>query len=100
MRRYATPAAQRVANNPLFVKDVTPWPINISWALLADRSSCFAGIDLALAFAAAVRGTQRGDQSEQFLRVFGGEAAADDVGTTWRQKYGCDVAVIGLFSDR
>jgi hypothetical protein len=50
VRRYATPAA-RIANNPLFVKDVTPWPINISWALLADRSSCFAGIDLALAFA-------------------------------------------------
>ena len=61
MRRYATPAA-RVANNPLFVKDVTPWPINISWALLADRSSCFAGIELALAFAPLSDGTPPDDQ--------------------------------------
>ncbi len=46
VRRYAAPAA-RVANNPLFLGDVTPWPANISWALLANRSSCFAGLELA-----------------------------------------------------
>ena len=91
VRRYATPAA-RIANNPLFVKDVTPWPINISWALLADRSSCFAGIDLALAFA-PLSVERRQAISEQFLRVFGGEAAADDV-HDMAAKYGCDVAVL------
>ena len=61
VRRYAPPAA-RVANNPLFVKDVTPWPVNISWALLANRSSCFAGLDLALALAPLLAGAPRGDQ--------------------------------------
>src|SRR5262249_40425150 len=40
VRRYAAPD-QRVGNNPLFLKDMTPWPVNISWALLANRSSCF-----------------------------------------------------------
>jgi hypothetical protein len=47
-RRYAGPAA-RIANNPRFLADLTPWPVNISWALLADRSSCFAGRDCARA---------------------------------------------------
>ena len=47
VRRHTTPA-ERVANNPLFMKDLTPWPVNISWALFADRRSCFAGSELAL----------------------------------------------------
>ena len=51
VRRHA-PAGARVANNPLFLQDLTPWPANISWALLADRSSCFAGRELAIPFAA------------------------------------------------
>ena len=34
----AAPAA-RIANNPLFLEDLTPWPVNISWALLSNRSS-------------------------------------------------------------
>ena len=33
VRRYASPAT-RVANNPLFLEDLTPWPANVSWALL------------------------------------------------------------------
>ena len=91
VRRHATPAA-RVANNPLFVKDVTPWPINISWALLADRSSCFAGIDMALAFA-PLPVERRQAIGAQFLRVFGGEAAPGDV-RDMAENYGCDVAVV------
>src|SRR5580692_11668466 len=50
VRRYAAPTA-RVANNPLFLQDLTPWPANMSWALWANRSSCFAGRELALALA-------------------------------------------------
>ena len=50
VRRHAAPAA-RIANNPDFLADLTPWPVNISWALLADRSSCFAGREMAIAFA-------------------------------------------------
>ena len=42
VRRHTAPAA-RIANNPRFLADLTPWPVNMSWALLANRSSCFAG---------------------------------------------------------
>lgn len=91
VRRYAPPAA-RVANNPLFVKDVTPWPVNISWALLANRSSCFAGRDMALAFA-PLPPERRAAINAQFVRVFAGGGTADDVHLMATQ-YGCDVAVV------
>jgi hypothetical protein len=91
VRRYAPPAA-RVANNPLFVKNVTPWPVNISWALLANRSSCFAGLDLALAFA-PLPPQRREAINSQFVRVFAGEGTADDVHDLATQ-HGCDVAVV------
>ncbi len=54
-RRHAAPAA-RIANNPLFLKDLTPWPVNISWALLSNRSSCFAGREIGDRGAAGLRG--------------------------------------------
>ena len=46
VRRHAGPA-DRVANNPLFLQEMTPWPGNISWALLSNRRSCYAGLNLA-----------------------------------------------------
>ena len=74
VRRYAPPAA-RVANNPLYLQDLTPWPVNASWALLADRSSCFAGRELALAFA-SLPAERREVINTQFIRVFDGKAQA------------------------
>ena len=50
VRRH-TPPGERVLDNPLFLADMTPWPVNISWALLADRRSCYAGSELAIPFA-------------------------------------------------
>ena len=91
VRRYASPAA-RVANNPLFLEDLLPWPVNISWALLANRSSCFAGRDLALAFAPLVP-ERREAINAQFVRVFAGEGTPDDV-NEMATKYGCEVAVV------
>ena len=29
---------ERIANNPAFMADVTAWPVNISWALMASLS--------------------------------------------------------------
>ena len=69
-RRHAGPAA-RVANNPHFLADLTPWPVNISWALLADRSSCFAGREMAIAFA-PLPPERRAEIDAEFLRVFDG----------------------------
>jgi hypothetical protein len=91
VRRHAPPAA-RVANNPLFLRDLTPWPVNISWALLANRSSCFAGREMALAFA-PLTAERREALNEQFVRVFAGRDAADDV-HEMAKKYACDVVVV------
>jgi hypothetical protein len=90
-RRHAAPTA-RVANNPLFLQDLTPWPGNLSWALLANRSSCFAGRELAIAYA-PLPPERREAINAQFLRVFGGEGTPDDV-RDLAAKYGCDVVVV------
>jgi hypothetical protein len=91
VRRYAGINA-RVANNPLFLQDLTPWPANISWALLADRSSCFAGRELAIPFA-ALPPERREAVDAQFIRVFAGQGTAADVDALAAQ-YGCDVIVL------
>jgi hypothetical protein len=91
VRRYAAPTA-RVANNPLFLQDLTPWPANISWALLANRSSCFAGRELALALA-PLSDRLREAINAQFVRVFAGEGTAEDL-SDMAKKYGCDVVVL------
>jgi hypothetical protein len=91
VRRYAGPSA-RVANNPLFLSGITAWPVNISWALLADRGSCFAGRELTLAYA-ALPSHRREAINAQFVRVFAGQGTQDDVGDL-AKTYGCDVIVV------
>jgi len=91
VRRYAPPTA-RVANNPLSLQDLTPWPANMSWALLANRSSCFAGRELALAFA-PLPPERREAINAQFIRVFAGQGAPGDVDDLAR-KFACDIVVV------
>jgi len=91
VRRYA-PANARVANNPLYLQDLTPWPGNMSWALLADRNSCFAGREMAIPFAPLLP-ERREAINSQFIRVFAGQAASADVDEL-ATKYGCDVVVV------
>jgi hypothetical protein len=91
VRRHAA-ADARVANNPLFLADLTPWPANMSWALLADRSSCFSGLELAIPFA-ALSPERRNAINDQFIRVFAGRAMPADAGE-FATKYGCDVVVV------
>jgi hypothetical protein len=69
---------ERVVNNPGFLADMTRWPINISWALLAHRRSCYAGPDLALPFAPMTR-KSRAKAEEAFTRLFAGKADRDEV---------------------
>jgi hypothetical protein len=91
VRRHAGPA-ERVANNPLSMGDVTPWPVNISWALFADRASCFAGSGLALPFTSLPR--DRVDAIDtQFRRVFDGSGDAGDV-RDLATRFQCRVAVV------
>jgi hypothetical protein len=91
VRRHASPNA-RVANNPLFLQDLTPWPSNMSWALLADRSSCFAGRELAIPFA-PLSPERREAINDQFVRVFAGQGFSTDVDDL-ATKYGCDLVVV------
>jgi hypothetical protein len=91
MRRHAGPT-DRVANNPLFLQDLTPWPVNLSWALLANRSSCFAGRELALAFV-PLPAARREAINQQFIRVFAGEGTPADV-SEMANKYRCDVVIV------
>jgi hypothetical protein len=91
VRRHSD-ATDRVANNPLFLADMTPWPVNISWALLANRRSCYAGRDLALPFAPVSR-QRRAEIGAQFVRVFAGDAGPDDV-SMLATRFGCRVAVV------
>jgi hypothetical protein len=91
VRRHTGPD-QRVGNNPLFLKEMTPWPVNISWALLANRSSCFAAQELVLAYVAMPR-ERREAIHAQFVRVFEGQGAPQDVAELAR-RYGCDFVVV------
>lgn len=91
VRRW-TPPDGRVANNPAFLKDLTPWPANISWALLAQRRSCFAGDDLARVFA-PITARQRAALDTLFARVFSGDGTREDV-ETLAKRYGCVTAVV------
>jgi hypothetical protein len=91
VRRYSAPDA-RVANNPLMLATMTVWPDDISWALLSNRPSCYAGWSTGIAYAAVPRETLlRID--DLFKRVFAGRAQAGDVGAL-AQRYDCAIAVI------
>jgi MFS family permease len=91
VRRH-TPAGERIANNPLLLHDMTPWPVNISWALLADRRSCYAGSELAIPFA-PIPASQRTEIEAQFVRVFAGNPEPDDL-TQLAERFHCDTIVV------
>ena len=91
VRRHAAPD-ERVANNPNFVSDITPWPGNVSWALLANRRSCYAGREFALIFSALPQ-SRRDAIDALFTRVFAGEGTSDDV-RELAMSYDCRVVVV------
>jgi hypothetical protein len=90
VQRQAKPN-ERVANNPAFLGDATPWPVNISWALLGNRRSCYAGDELAIAFAAAPAAARAATRA-RFERIFAGTPRDDDV-REMAERNGCDVVV-------
>lgn len=91
VRRHAAPD-ERVGNNPLFLDDSVRWPINISWALLADRRSCYAGWNLVRPFVALPK--PETDRLETlFDRVFAGHGTAEEV-RDFATRYRCRVIVV------
>ena len=91
VRRH-TASDERIANNPLFLQDMTPWPVNISWALLSHRPSCFAGQETSYVYT-SLGPVRTEDINRQFIRLFaGGGSPADVEDLAWR--YNCRVIVV------
>jgi hypothetical protein len=71
---------------------MTPWGINISWALLANRRSCYAGAGYATPF--TTLSPDRIDEIDGlFMRVFAGRGTAADV-RDLATRYQCRTAVL------
>jgi hypothetical protein len=90
--RRLTALDSRIANNPRFVQATTPWPVNITWALLADRPSCYAGWEAVLAYG----GVSRAELIEidaRFDRVFAGSPLPGDL-RDLVNKDNCSAAVV------
>jgi hypothetical protein len=91
VRRHAAPG-ERVGNNPLFLAGMTPWPVNLSWALLSNRSSCYAGRELALVYAPLTR-ARLAKVDALFIRVFNGSGNEDDI-RELAMRFACRVIVL------
>jgi hypothetical protein len=91
VRRHAAPD-ERVGNNPYYLSDITPWPGNVSWALLANRRSCYAGREFALIFSASPQ-SRRAPLDALFARAFIGHGSVDDV-RELATRYDCRVVVL------
>jgi hypothetical protein len=91
VRGYTAPG-ERIANNPLFFPDSVRWPINVSWALLADRRSCFAGWNLARAFV-SLPAPEIDRLEDLFDRIFAGDGSPQDIDQL-ATRYDCRVVVL------
>ena len=91
VRRHVGPQV-RIASNPARLETLAPWPINLSWALLSRRRSCFGGEEMALAFA-PLAASARTEATALFGRVFAGRGTAGDVATL-RRAFGCGAVLI------
>jgi hypothetical protein len=91
VRRHAG-GEDRIANNPLFLEHMTLWPVDISWALLADRRSCYAGRELTLVYTSLPRPRQEAIDA-QFVRVFAGTGSPQDI-EDLATRYDCRVVVL------
>jgi hypothetical protein len=91
VRRH-TAADERIASNPQMMSALGPWPVNLSWALIANRRSCFAGDELALAFS-TLPPQAREMAAGLFDRVFAGTGSGADL-EALRLDFGCKVIVL------
>jgi hypothetical protein len=82
---------ERIANNPRFLGDMTNWPINISWALMANRRSCYAGNGF-VPFSPRTKSSLH-DMDAQFDRVFSGYPEEEDLNQLSNQ-YDCAIVVL------
>jgi hypothetical protein len=74
------------------MESMTPWAINISWALLANRRSCYAGSGFAAPFTTLLS-ERIAEIDGLFRRVFDGKVTADDI-RDLATHYRCRVAIL------
>ncbi len=91
VRRQTTPD-ERIASNPRMMSDLAPWPISLSWALLANRRSCFAGNELTLAFT-SLTPERRATAADLFERIFASAGSDADLRSLVRD-FDCKVIVL------
>ena len=89
--RSQTRDDERIANNPLFLSGLTSWPINLSWALMANRRSCYASNGFG-PFAPRTE-MAREEIDVQFDRIFSGRPENGDLNQLATQ-YNCAVVVV------
>lgn len=77
--RAVTPKEEAVLNNPDALGDMTLWPANIGWALLADRKSCAAGDRWIRSLAPQVLPDDRHRLVSLIARVFDGGGSNEDL---------------------
>jgi hypothetical protein len=90
--RALTGPEERIANNPHDLESVTLWAVNIGWALLSDRPSCYAGWETVLAYGAMPR-AQLLAMNGRSRRLFAGVPVAEDVNDL-RDKDHCDAVLV------
>jgi hypothetical protein len=83
---------ERVANNPMLMARMTPWPVNISWSLLSSRRSCYAGWELTQVYS-SVPHLKLWAIDAQFKRVFDGAGTPSDV-QDLATNYDCSLALV------
>lgn len=90
--RELTGPAERVANNPLSLSKLTPWAVNIGWALLANRRSCYAAWELDQVYT-SVPHERLHAINDRFERVFAGTASNEDFDEVSKD-YDCSVVLV------
>ncbi len=90
--RSLSTSDERVANNPLGLRSLTPWPINLSWSMLSDRRSCYATWELTQVFSSIPHDRLRKIDA-LFVDVFAGRGSADDVAAL-ADVYDCALVVV------
>lgn len=84
--------AERVASNPSAMASLTPWPVNISWSLLANRRSCYAGWELTQVYS-SVPHKDLWQIDNQFRNVFDGKGSDLDIKAMATQ-FDCAVVLV------
>jgi hypothetical protein len=82
-----------IANNPLAAAEMTPWPVNLGWALFGDRRHCAAGWELLRAYAPQLSPEEARHINEWMTSVFRGNVTEADL-RMLKEQYGCATLVV------